>query len=182
MKKTKTTMMMMKLIGRTLMIALAGIALGVACEKEGDGDDGGCDEDTKGFTECNLLTCQPGQYCDVGCANGCLSDVNCACNQVCDKPAGQNVGTCVAKAPEPTGTTGAATTADPTEGANPWALQCEHDCDGLNGFMCFQPGDLQACYDRCAGVTQAQVMQFETCVTGAIGDCAKLIACQDNLP
>lgn len=177
----KTTMMR-KYIVRTMMTALVGLALGIACDKDGEGDDGGCDADTQGFTECNLMTCQPGQYCGLGCANGCLSDVNCACNQVCDKLAGQDVGTCVARAPEPTGTTGAATTADPTEGVNPWAMQCEHDCDGLNTFMCFQPGDLQTCYDRCVDVTQAQVAQFENCVAGNLGNCTKMIACQDNLP
>ena len=42
--------------------------------------------------------CQPGQYCAddtfSSCAQGCLSDVNCAGNQVCAKDPGMQVGIC----------------------------------------------------------------------------------------
>lgn len=42
--------------------------------------------------------CQPGQYCADDtfskCAQGCLSDVNCAGNQVCAKDPGMQVGIC----------------------------------------------------------------------------------------
>lgn len=43
----------------------------------------------RGFTACGVATCQPGQYCYdellADCRNGCLSDLNCTDNQVCDK-------------------------------------------------------------------------------------------------
>ena len=42
--------------------------------------------------------CQPGQYCADDtfskCAQGCLSDVNCAGNQVCSKDPGMQIGIC----------------------------------------------------------------------------------------
>lgn len=70
---------------------------------------GGCvfmdDDDTaniRGYTECGDFlggaTCSPGQYCsDPGfseCALGCLSDVNCASNQMCFKAGSAQVGVC----------------------------------------------------------------------------------------
>ena len=64
---------------------------------------GGCDDvAVRGYTECGRFLggekCAPGQYCAdptfSECANGCLSDVNCASNQYCYKTAGQNVGIC----------------------------------------------------------------------------------------
>ncbi len=58
--------------------------------------------DVRGYTDCGTFfggeTCQPGQYCvDPSwseCANGCLSDVNCASNQMCFKDSGRQVGVC----------------------------------------------------------------------------------------
>ena len=56
----------------------------------------------RGFVSCgegyNEITCHPGQYCanpDYGrCAKGCLSDLNCGSEQICDKLPGENLGTC----------------------------------------------------------------------------------------
>jgi len=68
----------------------------------GCGSGGSCDDKTKGYIECEIGggKCQPGQYCGrdvVGapiCLNGCLSDTNCGCGQICVKPAGQSEGVC----------------------------------------------------------------------------------------
>ena len=56
-----------------------------------------CAPAQRGFTECNGVQCQPGQYCFGGgiCANGCLSSVNCAEGQECrDDGGGDNAGVC----------------------------------------------------------------------------------------
>ena len=57
-----------------------------------------------GETECGTsvegmpVYCSAGQYCATAfineCSLGCLSDENCAANQECIKPSGQNVGVC----------------------------------------------------------------------------------------
>ena len=58
---------------------------------------------TMGVTRCGdnpdrISTCQPGQYCYnsyfARCEPGCLSDLNCASEQLCVKDPGKNVGTC----------------------------------------------------------------------------------------
>lgn len=58
----------------------------------------------RGFTDCGnfptrtLVQCPPGSFCDdptfSKCAAGCLSDINCANNQICDKASGAQVGIC----------------------------------------------------------------------------------------
>ena len=57
----------------------------------------------RGFTDCGNDTsfpvkCQPGQYCQSPvfrrCESGCLSDTNCANNQICDKATSAQVGVC----------------------------------------------------------------------------------------
>lgn len=78
--------------------ALAFALLGTACVFMDDDDS----PHVRGYTECGTFlggaTCSPGQHCsDPGfseCANGCLSDVNCASNQACFKSPGQQVGVC----------------------------------------------------------------------------------------
>lgn len=55
-----------------------------------------------GLTSCgegdNASTCQPGQYCDNAyfglCDEGCLSDLNCGDEQLCEKAPGEDVGSC----------------------------------------------------------------------------------------
>jgi len=178
-----------KFIGLSVALWCAAFVTGVACG-DGDGDDGGsCDEAKQGFTSCKigLGQCQPGQYCDDfdQCQNGCLSDVNCACNQVCNKPAGVNEGTCQAKAePEPGTETGAETgtpmTGNPTESGDPKAV-CKELCSATDFFSCFMPGELQACFDSCDAATDAQVEQYFNCASMTV-ECPALIACLDNLP
>lgn len=187
----KIVTMVKKYLGMSMMTVIIGAMLGVACGDDGSGDEAGgsCNAKTQGFTECagGLVTCQPGQYCEVACSSGCLSDVNCACNQVCDKPEGQNVGACVQAAPEPTTTGTPMTTTMPMTSGEPTtggSLEdaCKGDCDAIEVFQCFMPGELQTCFDRCVGVTEAQLTQFENCIANSLADCPKLIACQDNLP
>lgn len=93
-----------------LLVLTASIACGEGNARPGgagDGDGDGCDPSQQGFVTCgdsiNQQTCQPGQYCadqTFGeCGNGCLADVNCACNQTCSISAGETVGTCRNRAP-----------------------------------------------------------------------------------
>lgn len=59
-----------------------------------------CDSKQQGFLSCGPLTnkCQPGQFCmdeTFGtCANGCLADVNCSCDQKCQLAPGASIGSC----------------------------------------------------------------------------------------
>ena len=79
------------------LLALAFFTLGLS----------GCffmddDTDIRGYTDCGSFlggeSCAPGQYCEDAtfseCANGCLSDVNCASNQYCYKSGAHQVGVC----------------------------------------------------------------------------------------
>jgi len=80
---------------RTIALTLLFLA---GCGDQDGGATGSVDDD-RGFTECgDFEECQPGQYCEDSvfgeCAEGCLSNVNCASDQVCSIPDGQSVGTC----------------------------------------------------------------------------------------
>lgn len=63
----------------------------------------GDDELDRGYTTCgdgvSETTCHPNQYCADDywgdCELGCLSNHNCAEDQWCDKPDGEDIGTCV---------------------------------------------------------------------------------------
>jgi hypothetical protein len=83
-----------------LPLACALALLSPACLISDDGED-------QGYTECgDFLSggvfesnyCQPGQYCVdptfSECADGCLSNENCAEDQRCVKGDGTNLGTC----------------------------------------------------------------------------------------
>ena len=82
----------------TLTFALFAVACGGA-ERTAAPDPGNSNSSTqtRGFTSCGGVTCQPGQYCHderfADCWNGCLSDLNCTDNQVCDK-ASSDEGVC----------------------------------------------------------------------------------------
>jgi hypothetical protein len=48
-----------------------------------------------GETTCGSLKCTANQHCDnLICETGCASDNNCAANQTCVKPSGEDFGTC----------------------------------------------------------------------------------------
>lgn len=57
---------------------------------------GACGSSDRGSTSCGIQTCQAGQYClNLACVPGCLSNGNCASDQVCGGlEDGQTVGTC----------------------------------------------------------------------------------------
>lgn len=88
---------------RVLCAGVLAFALGCGGDGASDGDDGagnsggsgGGTTARTGTTECAGLTCSAGQYCDnLLCINGCLSDDNCTSTQVCEKPPGDNEGSC----------------------------------------------------------------------------------------
>lgn len=88
----------------------AGTGGGTAGTGGGTAGTGGGTAGTGGSTSANGVTpcgdfpdfepksCQAGQYCAdekiSDCQPGCLSNTNCADNQVCEKAAGADVGTC----------------------------------------------------------------------------------------
>lgn len=79
-------------------------------------------------------------------------------------------------------TTGAS---NPTTGAtdptgDPKAA-CKDLCSTTDFFMCYQPGELQACFDKCDAATDAQIEQFFNCHAGSV-DCAVLVDCEKFLP
>lgn len=49
----------------------------------------------RGSTSCGVQTCQAGQYClNLACVPGCLSNANCAEDQVCGLSDGDPIGAC----------------------------------------------------------------------------------------
>lgn len=68
----------------------------------GSGDGGGADDGSSDCTppgfEDSPTICPGGQYCSDStlavCENGCLSNANCASDQVCELPDGESVGAC----------------------------------------------------------------------------------------
>jgi hypothetical protein len=49
--------------------------------------------------------------------------------------------------------------------------ECNQNCDAYDFFMCFQPGDLQTCYDACEAATSSQLKQFNNCAATATTSC-----------
>lgn len=110
----------MRLVSRTSQAPsiFLGFALACATAACGGGDDDDNDdasasnsasagetgdEPGQGITDCTppsltKLVCQAGQYCADAflgaCENGCLSNDNCAADQVCEKAPGEDVGSC----------------------------------------------------------------------------------------
>lgn len=130
---------------------------------------GACDSATHGFTACNGAgnDCQPGQYCQgVECTVGCLSDVNCACNQVCDTAASvcKNVG----------GTSGPSTSA--TTGGGVPITTCDEACD--RGHTCghLTAADTTSCKQQCPMLPADIQAAFIMCVDIAT-DCADVKTC-----
>ena len=174
-----------------------------------------CNEKTKGYVDCEIggMQCQPGQYCGrdvVGapvCVNGCLSDANCGCNQVCTKTAGQNEGVCslhaamavcgdgvcdVGETPQSCpgdchvgAVCGDGVCAASESGATcpkdcPDVAHCRRECESYDFFACFAAGALQSCYDRCARASASQITQFTNCAATATTSCDT--SCLDKLP
>lgn len=185
------------------VVSVVSVVLGaVAC-----GGSDGTGSTRSGVTDCGEgAKCQAGQYCAdprfSECSVGCLSNTNCAADQKCVS-VGDGVGKCSLDATTPpadmatTPAPGDMTTTPPPTGCgdgvcteaerNSCAADCEElfnsaldICDGYNFFMCFQPGELQECYDAVGNATVAQRKQWVTCGASATVECD--FACADYLP
>lgn len=107
----------------------------------------------QGFTECGSIKCQPGQYCyDPNlddCRSGCLSNINCASDQTCEKGVAK-VGNCKNKT----------TTQPPTD-----ALQaCKDACDKLQKCELLAVAETVGCKNDCSSLTTTEQETFSTCV------------------
>jgi hypothetical protein len=85
----------MKIAAFAAFVAMAMVACGT--DPGADGEDSG--EARSGITQCGSHECAAGQYCEdptyaSPCENGCLSNTNCAGDQICIKDPDANVGTC----------------------------------------------------------------------------------------
>ena len=58
---------------------------------------------------------------------------------------------------------------------------CKAGCSTTDFFSCYQPGDLQACFDACDAATDAQIEQYVNCFSMTV-ECAALVDCEKNLP
>ncbi len=171
---------MMKRILSSLTLALALTACGPAGEV---GEmPSGLDP---GFSSCSAgdlgVTCQPGQYCadanTATCALGCLSDLNCASGQTCQKDPGANLGSCQSGAmtPPSNNTPSNNSTGNNTPGSNsmsPTPATCDAACAQVEA-NCGASVDVSGCLPNCqAGFTQAQ----RDCLVGTT-TCADAQAC-----
>lgn len=130
---------------------------------------GGCDSAKQGFTTCNGAgnDCQPGQYCqDIQCTVGCLSDVNCACNQVCDTTASvcKNVQT----------TTGPSTSA--SSGPHIPITTCDEACERGHACGDFSAAETTTCKQQCPMLPADIQSAFIMCVDIAT-DCPDVKTC-----
>ncbi len=135
-----------------------------------------CDAAKQGITDCSSVKCQAGQYCDdprfAMCLSGCLSDVNCACNQVCVKTAGDAAGTCQNSAPPPP------PPPPPDAGQPPVTsmdlTRCLAACEKAQQCNYYSVGDVVQCKAGCDSVGDV--------VRKALADCVQNAACGSTLP
>ena len=123
------------------------------------GSTGGGNNTGNGTTTCGDFpdgpkSCQAGQYCldqtFSRCESGCLSDMNCASNQTCQKATGETTGSCQNK---------------------PMSTECGPVCDRL--LPCEQGITRDMCLQFCAGFNE----QCKQCILGA--NCTAPETCQD---
>lgn len=124
----------------------------------------------RGFTSCGSVTCQPGQYCYdeilLDCRNGCLSDLNCTDNQVCDKGSAdegvcQNVST-----PNPGPGPGPAPTDE--------IARCKTGCEEAQACGLFDVATTVECTAACGVLSDPQAK--------ALADCVENQGCGSGLP
>lgn len=115
----------------------------------------------RGFTSCGQVTCQPGQYCydEIfdDCRNGCLSDLNCTDNQVCDK-SGTDVGVC--ENTTPTNTNNNNTNTDQI-------ARCKSSCEEAQACGLFDVATTVECTGGCTTLSDAQAKALADCVDNA---------------
>jgi len=151
-----------------LALAAAVVACGPTDDGDSDGSSSSSSGSANGVTPCGAFdgspkSCPAGQYCADEtlsiCENGCLSNTNCADDQLCQKDPGYDVGTC-----QNTGS--AVSCADlcaKLQACDPaiTQAQCDQACAGLNdtckscivGANCTELNDGTACYAEC-GVSE----------------------------
>jgi hypothetical protein len=143
----------------------------LACGPAGGG--GGTGTSVQGITACGDFggspkKCQPGQYCKDEslsmCENGCLSNVNCASDQYCDKSTGMTVGNCENSQQQ----------SQPDGGGGAELAHCLAACDKAGACGYFTPGDVIQCKDGCDKVSDV--------VRKALADCVDNKGCNSQLP
>lgn len=107
-----------------------------------------------GFTRCGGVTCQPGQYClnetFDNCTDGCLSNINCAADQVCDTDAFNP--TCINTSAPPPMMDAA------VDGLGACQAACDHfQTCGLGA------ADTAGCRSQCASLTMDQQLAIGGC-------------------
>jgi len=159
---------------RIIGLSLSALVAISGCAESGDA----AASAARGFTDCgdmafNGQTCQPGQYCsepDFGqCSNGCLSDVNCADNQVCDLSSG-SPGVCMntsnVEVPTVTYTT------------DPEVLACHTACEDLLGCGSITNVQFASCKAACSSDKTLATM-FADCVNAG-NSCETMAQCAPN--
>lgn len=130
-------------------LALLGVTMGLQACLFGGGPLFG-DGPEQGYTECGDfladpgedILCQPGQYCDdptfSECADGCLSNENCADDQRCVKADGTQIGSCQAEVKRPA--------SEPRNGAGD-VVEGSDAMSGLHGFTyCGEGAEQISCH------------------------------------
>ena len=165
--------------------ALLSICVSFLAGCPASGGEDSCDQGKQGFVACgpsDSFKCQPGQYCSdsvlLECSNGCLSNVNCGCDQRCIIAPGAAAGTCeldldppdpgTPDAAPPAGECGddlctAGETAENCSADCGNLQDCENMCDSYAFFGCLAPGELEACKASCAAANESQRQQFLFC-------------------
>ena len=123
---------------------------------------------TQGFTHCGDFpdgkgkTCQPGQYCsDEGfstCRTGCLSNINCASDQACQKKS-SSIGSCQNTGPAP---------------KTDQLVRCKGACTKMIQCGLLTVADSQSCDGACQSASEAQ--------RKGLADCAASWSCGPTLP
>ena len=173
----------------SLFAVLCG-ALAIACSSttvnvpSGSGDggggggsaDGGAGAGTGGTTACGIQTCQAGTYClNMACVPGCLAETNCTSTQTCEKSAGNNTGSCQAKAQPPGGGDASVPAADcdtfcpKYQGCDPqgWSTLLSQ-CSQAKGRTC-------VCIDVCGSLKSTCISCFNAAPT-----CGDAVSCKTS--
>lgn len=175
----------------TLLVAF------VACGGEGDADPGptGGTDPQQGFTSCGNFpdmvakSCQPGQYCaDAAfseCKAGCLSNVNCASDQTCQKAAGETTGACQNNATT-TSSSSASSSSSGGGGGNNLA-RCQDACKKMLQCGLLDAADGAQCTNECSEASDVEQKTIADCVepwtcNAPIPGCLDPIVCGPSYP
>ena len=131
--------------------ALAALLVAMLLSACGSGD-------RSGSTTCGVQTCQAGQYClNLACVPGCLSNQNCASDQVCGGlEDGKPVGTCMNKGADAPDMSMAPVITDPV---------CKKMFDKLVQCGLFTWDEGVAAQSLCGKLTAQQLKTMSDCAT-----------------